>query len=579
MGDIYASATRIVVWLGEKSAKSDMAMDYIRSFRQRTDQQLYIPDDDDDNGEGSSNKNSSSSIGNDKDDSDIDGNKIYDDDDDGNGQYFLERNRDNTDMFPSRAVRDLMGRKWWTRIWVVQEVLKSRRVTVVCGDKEVDMGYFVQLVKETFKLSLYSSPTFVGILSNWYSYKQRADTSGLSLMDLILETNSFQASIQRDRIYALLGLTTSEARSWILPDYSNAMSHRFFLIRVTIYFLQISWRPLRFASYCRAIDCPSWVSDWTAIDSKVLKVMEDEISMFKNDAHYDRLPSPKNKGAKFSPQFEPPLQRLTKYQEPYVLIVHGVVVDRVSIVVQIPTIDSENGVPFIKAKIREWKSRMSECTELYHSEMAMAYSKFHMLQRRIKKDEPSNELGPRDLEAFHSRDLEASVIMYLDYHMLTDSKTFHRLNFYGQLLRLRKDFRETWGDTEVEVRALALINEYETWMEKLGQCENFHEKDSSSCASCSGPGMSRPRRLGRAIMTRNKGRTLFLTDNGFHYAGRFAVNEGDVICKLWDGLCIIIRRTEDEHWTLVGHCPPDEFPLTRFFERDLDARTEMFRLK
>lgn len=33
MGDIYASATRTTVWLGEKSAQSDVAMDLIRSRR------------------------------------------------------------------------------------------------------------------------------------------------------------------------------------------------------------------------------------------------------------------------------------------------------------------------------------------------------------------------------------------------------------------------------------------------------------------------------------------------------------------------------------------------------------------
>ena len=96
MGDIYASATRTIVWLGERSADSDVAMDFIGSIRQRTLDKL----------EGDSDANS----------------------------------------IPLRAVTDLMRRRWWTRIWVVQEALMSRRVIVQCGERKVDILCFVQFV-------------------------------------------------------------------------------------------------------------------------------------------------------------------------------------------------------------------------------------------------------------------------------------------------------------------------------------------------------------------------------------------------------------------------------------------------
>ena len=53
----------------------------------------------------------------------------------------------DSEQIAFQAVKDLMQRQWWTRVWVIQEALKSRRVTVVCGAKEVDIAYFAQLVK------------------------------------------------------------------------------------------------------------------------------------------------------------------------------------------------------------------------------------------------------------------------------------------------------------------------------------------------------------------------------------------------------------------------------------------------
>ncbi len=264
MGDIYASATRTIVWLGEKSADSDMAMDFIGSIRQRTLDKL----------EG--------------------GNDV--------------------DSIPLRAVAELMRRKWWTRIWVVQEALMSRRVIVQCGERKVEILCFVQFasgnsLKESFlienkpeepqitagqsfldkrcRLSFargdeveqprrpFKQP-FIDILSKWYAHKQHIEAGGLSLRALISLTHGFQASVRRDRIFALLGLATPEARSHVVPDYSDAASDHLILTRLTMFFLRTSLQPLRLACYLRATDSPSWVTDWTAIGDRILELMEDE---------------------------------------------------------------------------------------------------------------------------------------------------------------------------------------------------------------------------------------------------------------------------------------------------------------
>ena len=101
-------------------------------------------------------------------------------------------------------------------------------------------------------------------------------------METMLTAQSFQPTVRKDEFYALLGLPTPKARCWVIPDNSNAMSQRLFLIRVSAYFLRFSVRSLRFASYSRGSDCPSWVPDWTSMDSRVIKALGREGSLLKS---------------------------------------------------------------------------------------------------------------------------------------------------------------------------------------------------------------------------------------------------------------------------------------------------------
>ena len=91
IGEIFASATETMVWLGEKSDDSDVAMDFVR-FGKDLDATLET-------------------------------------------RAVL------------RAVTELMQRNWWTCVWLMEEVLMSQSVTVVCGDQEVDMVYFTRIFK------------------------------------------------------------------------------------------------------------------------------------------------------------------------------------------------------------------------------------------------------------------------------------------------------------------------------------------------------------------------------------------------------------------------------------------------
>lgn len=542
MGDIYASATRTTVWLGEKSTRSDVAMEFIRSLRGDSHSYESIADK---------------------------GLKL--------------------------AIAELLGREWWTRIWVVQEALLSRRVIFMCGDKEVDLVNFIQIFQrkgfitafltedqptedvpeephilakrysqdmipnEEFEQSKQlSGRSFIVILTSWYTYKQQAETSGLNLMDLMLLTHGFKASVQRDKVFALLGLATPEARSWIVPDYSDSMSDSFLFTRITAYFLQFSSQPLRIALHCPATDCPSWVPNWTAIDNAVIKAIKNDVQK----GHYD-IPSqldarltPDSPTAEFKPRLEPPLQELEKYQEPSTLLVYGSIVDQVQIAVQIPNALDATGhlssaaAPSIKAKLREWESFMF---------------KWHTSRSRFQN------LSPQEA-ALSNRHLKLSIIRHLAGHRSWGTMEFGLWSVNCTNLSELDDI-----DRE-------LINAYEEWMLSPGQdicgsCMNKIFSPYSDCLRCRLP--TGPKELGRKIIALNAGEKLFMTRLGNLFVRDCAVNEGDVICALWHIFPLfILRWIGKEYWRLVGYDLNEAGlygDLIRHCKRQLES--QMFRLK
>ena len=414
-------------------------------------------------------------------------------------------------------------------------------------------------------------------------------------MDLTLLTHRFQASVQKDKIYALLGLATPDARSWIVPDYSDAMTYRTILVRLTAYFLQFSSRPLRFASHCRATNGPSWVSDWTAIDSRIIKLIDREDADFEEAFEHhslskrsarslERLPYPDHTTAKYNPRFDPPVQNLTKHQMPAILLVHGILVDRVRAVFQIPCVTrngSETDMSFLKAKIREWETRMIEYLEMYQSEIGIVQKKPQWLKGATSKHKRK--------KALRRRDIKASLIEYLGRRESTGSdlepgmprEDFDPLNFHGQIRYLHEcmDARHEVTDN---------LRDYEAWIQQpqqnnCGSCKDHpheHPDSHASCPTCKK--LRRANKLGEKIIELNAGRTMFLTDDGHHYVVTFAVITGDIICRLWHSFYyLILRPTGDEHWTLVGHVQPDCVLLEEANKVDgsyARAKTEIFRV-
>ncbi|KAF4564790.1 hypothetical protein EYR40_010961 [Pleurotus pulmonarius] len=220
MKDIYSQAHTTCVWLGPAEDDSDTAMDFVRDSHKL----------------------------------DVDAPKLQ-----------------LSDITPPwRAMQALFARSWWGRMWIVQELFMSRNVVVRCGEKEVGVDRFRELVAKEQRLRVrarsgqlrgYDFPQwyfvppgnpFYTLLEPWarnqevrrgpsrvqhaLSYVPLVGTivTGLQAVDdakkasvgymgignWMYMTQAFESSLPRDKVYALLGLIGDEDKDAIIPDYT-----------------------------------------------------------------------------------------------------------------------------------------------------------------------------------------------------------------------------------------------------------------------------------------------------------------------------------------------------------------------
>ncbi|KAL6863291.1 hypothetical protein ACO1O0_003538 [Amphichorda felina] len=122
------------------------------------------------------------------------------------------------------TVWDLMGRRWWSRVWVVQEVILARHAVFKSGDLEIDMATLQQLISELRQRELGSMPMRAWGLTGFLPFAEGAGVSILmeghrSVQWLVAVADWFrnsEATDPRDKLYGFLGLVNV----LVVPDYS-----------------------------------------------------------------------------------------------------------------------------------------------------------------------------------------------------------------------------------------------------------------------------------------------------------------------------------------------------------------------
>ena len=180
------------------------------------------------------------------------------------------------DPYAWEAINCLFKRQWWTRLWIVQEVLLARGAIVHCGEKAVDIEKFVyfKAMESRYRrrngprLQSISSP-MSHILWDWRRVKDSIAKNKLTLFQLISMTGGSKCQEKKDNIFALLSLCAAKERKYFSSDYH--LPDRSLMVKVAQYFmstreLQSPMKFLQTHQDSKTVSLPSWVPDYTIED-------------------------------------------------------------------------------------------------------------------------------------------------------------------------------------------------------------------------------------------------------------------------------------------------------------------------
>lgn len=182
MSAIYRGARVTVVWLGEASDDSDVAMDFLHLLAAQDVRQPPSQD--------------------------------------------VAEVRHARDEW--RAVAGLLAREWWGRTWTLQEFLMGEETVMYCGGSSIGVDGMFKGVGRVWDWSQYR-PGLAGLiprtmyekawnrlrLLEWF-----CNRGEMPLVGMMAYTATSRVTDPRDRIYSLLGLATEKDRRVVgTPDY------------------------------------------------------------------------------------------------------------------------------------------------------------------------------------------------------------------------------------------------------------------------------------------------------------------------------------------------------------------------
>jgi hypothetical protein len=193
------------------------------------------------------------------------------------------------DSNPGDGLLDLSSRPYWRRVWILQEFAVARDVHIMCGSGTMqwEQFYYVyQLLgldkKASMSLRLTFSPFLENAMQRIFNTRQRFHKKDrisaqykLTLEFLLMQTSiigtSMASTDPRDKIYALLGLSTDAVDMGIWPLYHTSWQ----AVYEDVAAILLRRCSLRILSCCTledslftgesiTQDLPSWVPNWSS---------------------------------------------------------------------------------------------------------------------------------------------------------------------------------------------------------------------------------------------------------------------------------------------------------------------------
>ena len=290
MRQIYANASMVIVWLGPEADESSLALRKLQQIGDGTFSDTAI----DAAAQGMRAKDALIW------DFDLDAcsqiqqDAHYDSDESSYERYIVELIRGTTadDAFPLEAMRAFLARRYWQRIWALQEVAVAKSFIFFCGNMSIPgpsltnamisfrmytaaVGKNMSLERNTFDEALVKA-NLDGSATSLFECRSTFNTASLpaydksliALLSLVFvrpeETMTLQSTDPRDRIFVFLRLAADADNLRIHPDCSKTCQTVY--IDVTRPLLLLGdLRVLSLSLFQRSLSgLPSWVPDWSA---------------------------------------------------------------------------------------------------------------------------------------------------------------------------------------------------------------------------------------------------------------------------------------------------------------------------
>jgi hypothetical protein len=245
MGKVYSSAVSTMIWLGEQSARSRVALELCRRFADVMSGSL-LPNEDRVPG-------------------------------------LTEEDYGN--------ICDLLDRPWWLRVWVVQELCLSASPFVQVGPDNIPWVVLELALELIWRLNsryiqrgpprefstsqrIEHSNMMSQILTHrsfrnarmLISMRKRIQSSGPKedLLDVLLRLQDFQATDQRDKVFALLGIVDSQSHG-VQPNYTVSVNDCYMQAAASIVKAKRNLSIFNVPSLSKAqrdANLPSWAPHW-----------------------------------------------------------------------------------------------------------------------------------------------------------------------------------------------------------------------------------------------------------------------------------------------------------------------------
>ena len=233
MRDVYANSSMVIIWLGPSTEETDASMGHLGTFR--------------------------GSLGKDSE-------ELLD---------FIRKTMDGEVLFRlTPGFWGIFGRRWWTRVWTVQEVFSATQdPLVLCGHKEI-CWRVVSQARRSFDIRMLSRhsrtiPSNIfdfmrhGSVQSTVSSRSNATWRDLTLLKALDATSDRIATDPRDKVFAVLGIVAGKHQSDMLPDYTLSTTEVFQNTMFTILEMEPDLTLLYNVMTQEKRSSPSWCLDFS----------------------------------------------------------------------------------------------------------------------------------------------------------------------------------------------------------------------------------------------------------------------------------------------------------------------------